>query len=115
MMLYMMRSMEKEVFDVNDDDDDEEEGGEYGRILESTSSSSPSFPNKYGKSKDTILRRRSMGNDAIVVASSAMMTRVPTSREEVAMLSARSTGDKVADDCLRSSETSLRNLIFGIE
>ncbi len=110
--------MEKEVFEVNDDD---EEGGEYGRILESTSSSSPSFPNKYGKSKDTILRRSSMGNDAIAVASSAMMTRVPARREEVAKLSARSTSDTVEDEeqqgafidvCLRSSETSLRNLVY---
>ncbi len=61
-----------------------------------------------------------MGNDAIVVASSAMRTRVPTRREEVAMLSACSTGDNddvedekaVMNDCLRSSETSLRNLIY---
>ena len=62
-----------------------------------------------------------MGNDAMVVASSAIMKRVAMRSDEVAMLSACSTGDnddeqdddeELEDDCLlRSSDTSLRNLI----
>lgn len=109
---------------VDADNEDEDEGGEYGRILESTSSSSSSssFPNIMydGNSNDTILRSNSMGNDAMVVASSAIIKRVAMRSDEVAMLSARSTGDnddeqevvELEDDCLlRSSDASLRNLI----
>ena len=108
---------------VDDDNEEEDEGGEYGRILESTSSSSSSsFPNIMydGNSNDTILRSNSMGNDAMVVASSAIIKRVAMRSDEVAMLSARSTGDnddeqevvELEDDCLlRSSDASLRNLI----
>lgn len=101
------------LFSVDEDDTLDDEGGEYGRILESTSSSS--FP---PNSNDAILRQSSMGNDAIVVASSAIMKRVAMKSDEVAMLSARSTGDcdedepqEVDKDSLRSSETSLRNLM----
>lgn len=103
-------------------------GGEYGRILESTSSSWSSFPNRSGNNRDAILKRSSTGIDAIVVASKAMINRVAMRRDDVAMLSARSTGDDDSvdeqqgvalekeeemedDDCLRSSETSLRNLM----
>lgn len=71
-----------------------------------------------------------MGIDAMVVASKVMINRVAMRRDDVAMFSARSTGDNDSvderqgvvlekeeevteddDDCLRSSETSLRNLM----
>ncbi len=96
-------------------------GGEYGRILESTSSASYSLPKANGNSNDITLRRSSMGRLAIVVATNAMMNVVAMMREDDAIFSARSTdddddddnddevGDKV--DVILSSETSLRNLI----
>ena len=104
------------LYPLDDNDTLDDEGGEYGRILESTSSSS--FPLN---SNDAILRKSSMGNDAMVVASSAIINRVAMSSDEVTMLSARSTGENVDEEeeqegdeeSLRSSETSLRNLIRG--
>ena len=81
------------LFSVDEDDTLDDEGGEYGRILESTSSSS--FPLN---SNDAILRKSSMGNDAMVVASSAKINRVAMSSDEVTMLSARSTGENVDEE-----------------
>ena len=71
-----------------------------------------------------------MGIDAMVVASKVMINSVAMRRDDVAMFSARSTGDNDSVDeqqgvvvlekeeeetedvdCLRSSETSLRNLM----
>ena len=97
-------------------------GGEYGRILESTSSpSSHSLPKANGNSTDITLRRSSMGRLAIVVATNAMMNVVAMIREDDAIFSARSTGNDDDDndddeegdrvDVILSSETSLRNLI----